>query len=266
MYETEHLSGRDVSSYLGEQIYLIRSILAVSLDLNLEDVKINFPMLKNFHSVNNVYKSSWAIHSNELQKLFFAGNFLAQGGEYSKRSIRSPFGSEVLSSLTSLANTFSYSSSICKQNWALDLNIYGKEEHKLNLSVNEYKEFLRLLNMLRAQWLLHLSEEGKFDFVICEFSEPSDPLYFIDLESIDSNASKIKTYFKLVSEDALKKFRQLSTDTEFEGRFLNLQPGAWLREDILVELLSFNNQYNVKIEPNDDYTGPFKMGLLRPTA
>ena len=187
--------------YLEEQISYLRSMLSYALDINEAEIKINFPTLKNFYFVNNIYKSSWAIytHREKFPRLLYTGNFLIQGGNYAKRSTRSPFGIDALSSLTSVANTFSFEASLFKQNWTLDLDLFQDSADKLKFSVKEYKDFLQLLNRIRAQWLLHLSEEGNFDFVIIEFSEPSDPVYFVDLGSIDSLGTKVRTYFKPIS-------------------------------------------------------------------
>ena len=261
--------------YLEEQISLLKSLLAYALGISQDEIKASFPSLSNFYFVNNVYKSSWAIytHDEKLPKLLFTGNFLIQGGQYNSRSPKSPFGAKALSPLTSIANTFSIEASTFKQNWALDLNLFEEESNKLKFTVNEYKEFLKLLNNLRAQWLLHLSEEGNFDFVICEFSEPSDPLFCTDLESIDSLATKIKIFFKPISQKAISLFQTLSTGTEFEGKFYSLQPGSWLRDDVLIELEKyysekFFNGEKVQIEleaPEYNINNPFKIQALRPT-
>lgn len=260
--------------YLEEQISYLRSMLSYALDINETEVKINFPTLKNFYFVNNIYKSSWAIytHREKLPKLLYTGNFLIQGGNYAKRSTRSPFGIDALSSLTSVANTFSFEASLFKQNWTLDLDLFQDSADKLKFSVKEYKDFLQLLNRIRAQWLLHLSEEGNFDFVIIEFSEPSDPVYFVDLGSIDSLATKVRTYFKPISEHSLNLFQKLALGTEFEGKFFNLQPDAWLRDDVIIEIGNF---YTEKIFEEKDsklfnevidqsYNNPFKMQAFKP--
>ncbi len=224
--------------YLEGEISSLRSMLAYGLSLDESEIKFSFPTLKNFYFINNVYKSSWAIytHNEKLPKLLYTGNFLIQGGKYAKRSSRSLFGINDLSSLTSVANTFSPEASIFKQNWTVDLDLFQDSSEKLKFSVSEYKDFLMLLNRIRAQWLLHLSEEGNFDFVIIEFSEPSDSVFFVDLESVDSLATKIRTYFKPISENSLKLFQRLAVGTEFEGRFFNLQPGTWLRDDVIIEI------------------------------
>lgn len=260
--------------YLEEQISYLRSMLSYALDINETEIKINFPTLKNFYFVNNIYKSSWAIytHREKFPRLLYTGNFLIQGGNYAKRSTRSPFGIDALSSLTSVANTFSFEASLFKQNWTLDLDLFQDSADKLKFSVKEYKDFLQLLNRIRAQWLLHLSEEGNFDFVIIEFSEPSDPVYFVDLGSIDSLATKVRTYFKPISEHSLNLFQKLALGTEFEGKFFNLQPDAWLRDDVIVEIGNF---YTEKIFEEKDsklfnevidqsYNNPFKMQAFKP--
>lgn len=261
-------------SYLEEEIATLRSMLSYGLDLPIEEVKISFPSLDNFYVVNNLYKSSWAIYiqDQDMPKLLYTGNFLIQGGPFMKRASRSPFGIDALSSLTSIANTFSYGASFFKQNWAHDLNLSGENSEKLKFTVKEYQEFLKLLNTVRAKWLLHLSEEGNHDFVIIELSEPSDPLFLIDLENIDSLASKIKTYFKPISQKALEAFQCLTKDTEFEGKFLNLQPGAWLRDDVLIEIEEFYsekllNKQQQLLQTNDSelFINPFKVQNLRTT-
>jgi len=226
---------------LEEQIAILRSMLSYALDIEEAEIKFSFPTLKNFYFINNIYKSSWAIYirNEELPKLLYTGNFLIQGGKYVKRSARSLFGINELTSLTSVANTFSSEASMFKQNWTLDLDLFQESSGKLKFSVKEYKDFLMLLNRVRAQWLLHLSEEGNFDFGIIEFSEPSDSVFFIDLESIDSLATKTRTYFKPISETSLRSFQKLAVETEFEGRFFNLQPGAWLRDDVIIEIGNF---------------------------
>lgn len=258
--------------YLEEQIALLRSMLSYGMGIDESEIKISFPTLKNFYLSNNIYKSSWAIYVNEnnLPKLLYTGNFLIQGGVYAKRAGKSPFGLEPISSLTSIANTFSYEASCYKQNWTLDLDLLSDTPNKLKFSVKEYKEFLKLLNMVRAQWLLHLSEEGNFDFVIIEFSEPSDPVFFVDLENVDSLATKIRTYFKPISERAVKLFRELAMGTEFEGRLYSLQPGAWLRDDVIVEI---GNRFNLSVnktgkelsEPLEQIShNPFKTQAFKP--
>ena len=265
--------------YLEEQIHLIKSMLAYALNISLDEIKVSFPTLKNFYFVNNVYKSSWAIytHKDKLPRLLYSGNFLIQGGQYSQRSLKSPFGAKALSPLTSIANTFSYEASHFKQNWALDLNLFEEDSNKLKFSVKEYQEFLKLLNDLRALWSLHLSEEGNFDFVIIEFSEPSDPIFFIDLENIDSLAAKIKTYFKPISQNALNLLQKLSFNTEFEGKFVSLQPGTWLKDDVLIEMEKFHSEKfydgeKLQIELEEDEKeknntsyNPFKVQALKPT-
>ncbi|OGI07359.1 MAG: hypothetical protein A3I68_04885 [Candidatus Melainabacteria bacterium RIFCSPLOWO2_02_FULL_35_15] len=260
--------------YLEEQISYLRSMLSYALDINEAEIKINFPTLKNFYFVNNIYKSSWAIytHREKFPRLLYTGNFLIQGGNYAKRSTRSPFGIDALSSLTSVANTFSFEASLFKQNWTLDLDLFQDSADKLKFSVKEYKDFLQLLNRIRAQWLLHLSEEGNFDFVIIEFSEPSDPVYFVDLGSIDSLATKVRTYFKPISEHSLNLFQKLALGTEFEGKFFNLQPDAWLRDDVIIEIGNFytekifeekdNKLFNEVIDQS--YNNPFKMQAFKP--
>ena len=266
--------------YLNEQISLLKSMLSYALSLPLDDIKISFPTLKNFYIINGVHKSSWAIYiqKERLPKLLFTGNFLVQGGNYGNRSPKSPFGAKALLPLTSLANTFSGEASFYKQNWAMDLNLFEDDSEKLKFSVKEYQEFLKLLNNVRAQWLLHLSEEGNFDFVISEFSEPSDPLFFMDLESFDSSATKIKTYFKPISEKALTLFQKLAVNTEFEGKFYSLQPGTWLRDDVLIEMEKFHsarffdsskdteNIIQSTIASSDTgYGNPFRVQALKPT-
>lgn len=272
--QNQFLSNAKVD-YLEEQISLLKSMIAYALDVPVDDIKVSFPSLNNFYFVNNVYKSSWAIyiHKDKLPKLLYTGNFLIQGGQYNERSPKSPFGAKALSPLTSVANTFSVEASTFKQNWALDLNLFEEEGEKLKFTVNEYKEFLKLLNHIRAQWLLHLSEEGNFDFVICEFSEPSDSLFFTDLENIDSLATKIKIYFKPISRKAISLFQNLSSNTEFEGKFFSLQPGSWLRDDVLIELEKFysekffpDEKIQFDAEPQDiSITNPFRIQALRPT-
>ena len=265
--------------YLEDEVALIKSLLSYGLGLSSNEIKISFPTLKNFYTINNVYKSSWGIYvlKENLPKLLYTGNFIIQGGNeiYAARSPKSPFGAKALSPLRSIANTYSVEASYFKQNWALDLNLFDEDSMKLKFSVNEYKEFLKLLNTLRAQWLLHLIEEGNFDFVICEFSEPSDPLFFIDLENIDSLATKIKVYFKPISQKALSLFQSLSLNTEFEGKFFSLQPGTWLRDDVLIELEKFysdrffedqNIHINFEIENSEQATNnPFRIQALKPS-
>lgn len=264
--------------YLEEQINLLRSMLAYALNLEPDEIKISFPTLKNFYYVNDIYKSSWAIYidKDKLPKLLFTGNFIIQGGQYSKRSKKSPFGAGALAPLTSVANTVSLDASCFKQNWALDLNLFENENEKLRFSVKEYQEFLTLLNKVRAQWLLHLSEEGNFDFVISELSEPSDPIFFMDLENLDSLATRIKTYFKPISQRALNLFQKLSINTEFEGKFYSLQPGTWLMDDVLIEMEKFysgnffdgekGEKIELDIESNKyDFNNPFKVQALRPS-
>ena len=261
--------------YLEEQIDALKSMLSYALNIPTDEIKASFPALSNFYYVNNVYKSSWAIytHKDKLPKLLFTGNFLVQGGKYGNRSTRSPFGAKALSPLTSIANTFSHEASTFKQNWTLDLNLFEEDTDKLAFSVKEYKEFLNLLNKVRAQWLLHLSEEENIDFVISEFSEPSDAIFFMDLESFDSQATKIKTYFKPISEKSLILFQKLSASTEFEGKFFNLQPGMWLRDDVLIELEKFyfekfygSEKIQDQTENNDySYNNPFKIQALKPS-
>lgn len=257
--------------YLEEQISILRAQLSYALSIPEDEIKVSFPTLKNFYFVNGVYKSSWAIytHKDKLPKLLFTGNFLIQGAHYGNRSFKSPFGIKGLEPLTSVANTFSVEASFFKQNWALDLNLFEENNEKLRFSVKEYQDFLKLLNNIRALWLLHLSEEGNFDFVISEFSEPTDPLFFMDLENFDSSATKIKTYFKPISEKALSLFQELSVNTEFEGKFFNLQPGTWLRDDVLIEMEKFySEKFFDKQEfqtQSTSYSGPFKIQALKPT-
>ena len=274
--EQNELSTTSSISYLEEEITLLREMLSYALGVNQSEIKFSFPTLKNFYFTNNIYKSSWAIyiHDEKLPKLLYTGNFLIQGGKFGKRSSRSPFGAQPLSPLLSVANTFSYEASFYKQNWTSDLNLLGDDPEKLKFSVKEYKEFLKLLNIVRAKWLLHLSEEGNFDFVIIEFSEPLDPLFFMDLENLDTSATKIKTYFKPISQNALNLFLNLSANTEFEGKFVNLQPGTWLRDDVLIEMEKFysdkffptGEKLSLQVE-NIDYgfNNPFKEQILRPS-
>ncbi|MBI2996022.1 MAG: hypothetical protein HYY52_04885 [Candidatus Melainabacteria bacterium] len=262
-------------SCLEEQAAILINMLSYGLEVPGDEIKISFPTLKNFYFVNNVYKSSWAIytHKDKLPKLFYTGNFLIQGGQYGSRSSRSPFGAKALTSLASVANTFSYDASVFKQNWTLDLNLFEENNEKLKFSVKEYQEFLKVLNIVRAKWLLHLGEEGNFDFAICEFSEPTDPLFFMDLESIDSSATKTKTYFKQISQNSLNLFQKLSSSTEFEGRFYNLQPGMWLRDDVLIEMERFypnkffeDEKVKIQFEESDyNYSNPFRVQALKPS-
>jgi len=227
--------------YLEEEIFKLKLTLSSALNIPFEEIKTSFPMLKNFYYVNNVFKSSWAIYLNSLgsPKLLYTGNFLIQGDKFGNRSSKSLFGLDSLSSLTSLANTFSTQASFFKQNWTSDLDIFENDESKLKITRKEYQDFLSSLNNIRAHCLLHLCEEGNFDFAIAEFSEPSDPLFFIDLGSMDSNATKIKTFFKPISERAISIFKELSKNTEFEGKFSNFQPGSWIRDDVLFEMQQF---------------------------
>ena len=260
--------------YLEEQINLLRSMLSYALSVKESEIKISFPTLKNFYFINNIYKSSWAIYiyDKKVPKLLYTGNFLIQGDNYAKRSIRSTFGIEALSPLTSIANTFSIEASTFKQNWTLDLDLFQDSTNKLKFSVQEYKDFLKLLNTVRAQWLLHLSEEGNFDFVIIEFSEPADPVFFVDLENVDSLAAKIRTYFKPISENSLNLFQKLARGTEFEGRFFNLQPGVWLRDDVIVEMGSLYSEKSLEEKKNklssgsfdQNYNNPFKIQAFKP--
>lgn len=275
-FEQENVIDTVISSnkgHLEESFNHLKLNLATALDLNLEDIRISFPTLKNFYSVNNIYKSSWAIYLDDVDipKLLFSGNFLIQGKDYSKRSRKSPFGADAFLDLSSLANTYSYDASIFKQNWTMDLNLTQTETSKINFTVKEYKEFLKILNRLRALWLLHLCEEARIDFVICEFSEPSDQIYFADLEKIESGATKIKSYFKLVSENAMDLFKNLAVGTEFEGKFYSLQPGTWINEDVLIELQNlypekfYESSKNVKLSASNNLKdiatidNPFKV-------
>jgi len=272
--EKNQLIFNNTLEYLDEYINFLRSMLSYALNIPFEEVKISFPTLKNFYLVNNIYKSSWAIYTSQekLPKLLFTGNFLIQGEQFGKRSSKSPFGAIALNPLTSIANTFSYEASFFKQNWTHDLNLTEESQDKLQFTVKEYQEFLKLLNFVRAQWLLHLSEEGNIDFVISEFSEPSDPLFFMDLENLDSSATKTKTYFKPISQNALNLFQALAKNTEFEGKFFSLQPGTWLRDDVLIELEKFYKEKffgneNIKIQLDSseyNYGGPFKVHALKP--
>lgn len=262
--------------YLDEQISQLKEILAVGLNLKKEEIKVSFPTLNNFYFVNNVYKSSWAIYINneKLPKLLFTGNFLIQGDKYGNRSAKSLFGAKGLSGLTSIANTFSTQASFFKQNWTLDLNLFEENENKLKLTVKEYQQFLTLLNRVRSQWLLHFCEEGNFDFVVGEFSEPSDPMLFMDLDSFDALGTKIKTFFKPISEKAISIFKTLSEETEFEGKFANPQPGSWIRDDVLLEMEKINSEKffagevmsNIVREDTEvSIASPFKIQALKPT-
>ena len=263
-------------TYLNEQIETLKSMLSYALRLPASEIKVSFPSLDNFYYSNKVYKSSWAvyIHKDKLPKLLYTGNFLIQGGPYTKRSNKSPFGVSALESLTSIANTFSMEASTFKQNWTMDLNLFEEDDNKLFFTVKEYQDFLKLLNTIRGTWLLHLSEEANCDFVIAEFSEPSDSVFFIDLEDIFSSAIKIKTYFKLVSESAMNLFKSLSGHTEFEGKFYNLQPGTWIKDDVLIEMEKLYSQKfygeskkDIAIEtaPTYEITSPFKIQALKPS-
>lgn len=262
--------------YLHDQAEHIKSMLSYGLDLPPEEIKINFPKLNNFYYSNKVYKSSWAIyiHRNKMPKLLYTGNFLIQGGPFTKRSNKSPFGAKALNSLISVANTFSYDASYFKQNWTLDLNLFEEGAGKLNFTVKDYQEFLRQLNIFRGMWLLHLSEEGSYDFVISEFSEPSDPVFFIDLDNFDSSATKVKTYFKLISEEAFNLFKNLSSGTEFEGKFHNLQPGMWIKDDVIIEMENlFEERFFGEQKPDIinnpqaeiEFKNPFRIQALRPS-
>src|SRR3989338_4900576 len=266
----------DSTNYLDDQIASIKSRLLYALNISYDEIHVSFPTLKNFYYINNVYKSSWAIyiHNEKLPKLLFTGNFLIQGSQYGPRSTKSPFGSKDLAVLTSVANTFSTQASVFKQNWTMDLNLFDdeNEQNKLNFTVKEYQEFLTLLNNLRAQWSLHLSEEGAFDFVIVEFSEPSDSVLFIDTEKMDSIGTKIKTYFKPFTPIAVSMFQTLSRKTEFEGKFFNIQPGNWIKDDVLIEIentLLNKSDTNIlatnKEQIDSSYANPFKVQALRPT-
>lgn len=256
-------------TYLVEQISLLKSMLSYGLSVQEDEIKISFPSLQNFYTINDVCKSSWSIyiHKEKLPKLLYTGNYFIQGGNFTLRSKKSPFGAHALSSLTSIANTFSFDASFFKQNWTYDLNLFDDDPDKLKFTVKEYQEFLKVLNVLRAKWLLHLSEEANSDFVIIELSEPQDQLFFIDLENIDSTATKIKTYFKPVSQKSLDLISKLSTNTEFEGKFLNLQPGIWLRDDVLIEMEKyyaekFYEDENLALEIDNQeitFNNPFKI-------
>ena len=275
----EHIDKNPATSntsldYLNEEITTLRAMLASALELQLDEIKISFPSLSNFYFANGLYKSSWAIYKQNgaLPELLYTGNFLIQGGNFNKRSSRSPFGVDALSNLTSVANTFSYEASRYKQNWTLDLSLFEEDKNRLKFSLQEYQSFLKLLNVVRAKWLLHLSEEGNFDFVIIELSESSEQPFFMDLEKMDSLATKIKTYFKPISQKALNVFQLLSGDTEFEGKIVNLQPGTWLRDDVLIELEKFysekffNGEINIDYNLNNsEFNSPFKTTNLRPS-
>ena len=262
-----------LNEYLHEQISELQAMLSQAIRIPEVDLSINFPTLKNFYVINNVYKSSWAIYISDKNnpKLLYSGNFLIQGGNYPKRSLKSPFGANALSSLSSIAHTFSQEASIFKQNWTLDLNLFEEDSTKLLFSVKEYQEFLKLLNLCRMQWLLHLSEEGNFDMVITEISSPSDPLFFMNLENFDSGAANIETYFKPISEKALTLFQKLSSGTEFEGKFYNLQPGTWVKDDVLIEIEKlypekFFIDKSITLESQSGenaFTSPFKVQTLR---
>ncbi len=279
MDQTEHndrnqllLNNTSFTKHFDFQINQIKSLLSYGLNLSDEEINISFPSLNNFYYINNAYKSSWAIYVlvDSTPQLLFTGNFLIQGGKFGNRSVRSPFGAKALSPLTSIASTFSTKASYFKQNWTSDLALIDGNSQLLRFSMKEYKEFLKLLNIMRAQWLLYLSEEGSIDFVISEFSEPSDALFFMDLEEFDSQATKIKTYFKPISQKALTLFQKLSENTEFEGKFFNLQPGTWLRDDVLIELEKFYSEIffgddKIDMQSNDasnadcGFINPFKM-------
>lgn len=273
--EQNQIFHNDSITYLNEQIEILKSMLSYALNLPVSEIKISFPSLDNFYYLNKVYKSSWAIyiHKDKLPQLLYTGNFLIQGGSYTQRSNKSPFGAKAFESLVSIANTFSQEASTFKQNWTMDLNLFEEDGNKLAFTVKEYQDFLKLLNTVRGRWLLHLSEEANCDFVISEFSEPSDSVFFIDLENIDSSATKIKTYFKLVSENALNLFRTLSGETEFEGRFYNLQPGMWTKDDVLLEMEKlYSNKFHgdnkdiiIRSAQMYDINNPFKIQALKPS-
>jgi hypothetical protein len=61
-------------------------------------------------------------------------------------------------------------------------------------------------------------------------------------------------------------------NTEFEGKFYNLQPGTWLRDDVLIELEKFysekffNGQKVIfQLDAQDPgFTNPFKVQILKP--
>ncbi len=196
-YKENNISSDQSGSYMTSQVEELKTLLSGALDVPKDSIRINFPLLSNFYLINSLHKSSWGIYyvKDESPQLLYTGNYLIQGADYSPRSSKSPFGVSSLSNITSIANTFSYEASLFKQNWALDLNLFEEDNKKLRFTVEEYKYFLKLLNQVRASWLLHLCEEGKFDFVICEYSAPSDHSFFIQLDSIDSVATKIKSYF-----------------------------------------------------------------------
>lgn len=231
-------NNQSLESLLEQDVQTIKTILAYGLSMNESDIKVSFPSLKNFYEVNGIFKSSWAIYTHEgkLPNLLYTGNYIIQGPNYTKRSKRSPFGASALSPLTSVASTFSKDASLFKQNWTHDISLVGEEEGKLNLTLQEYQELLRLINKVRAKWTLHLSEEGNFDFVISEFSEPNESPFFVGLDGLDSAATRIKTYFKPTNEDALSLIKTLAAGTEFEGKFYNIQPGTWVKDDVLIEM------------------------------
>lgn len=281
-YEPNQQFNNTSLNYLQEQFQVLRSMLSYALNIDPDEIKISFPALQNFYVVNGVCKSSWAIYvyKDHFPKLLYTGNFLIQGGKkHSKRSSKSVFGAEALSSLTSVANTFSLRASLFKQNWTTDLSLYEKDNDKLMFSVREYQEFLKLLNSLRVRWLLHLSEEGNYDYVISEISEPTDSLFFMDLENFDSTAAKIKTYFKPISQKALTLFQKLALGTEFEGRFTNLQPGTWIKDDVLIELEKLysdrffgkdkvdmtKSMFSEEDESEYEFNNPFKVHALKPS-
>ena len=276
-FEQYNLLETTNSSFLDDNLDLLKSLLSYALHLKSSDIKVSFPTLKNFYVTNNIYKSSWAIYINndeeKVPKLLYTGNLFIQGGKFSARSSKSPFGMDILSPLTSIANTFSHDASVYKQNWTVDLDLYEDDPNKLKFSIKEYQYFLKLLNILRAQWSLHLCEEINFDFVIIEFSEPSDQLFFIDLESIDSTATKVKTYFKPVSQKSLSIFQQLATKSEFEGKFFNLQPSSFIRDEIICELESFYqgkklSSRNIAEENEQNFVNnnPFRVEIFKPVG
>ncbi len=251
----------NIIEYLRDEILKLREYLASASSISIDHIHVSFPLLSQFYLVNNIHKSSWAIftkNDDHTPNLLYTGNFLIQGNSYGDRSSRSPFGSKSLSSLTSLACTYSSQASNFKMNWTLDLDIFQNDNSKLKLTRNDYQNFLSYLNNIRAHWLLHLAEESNIDFAIVEFSEPSDPLFFLDLDNIDSTATKIKTYFKPVSQAAINVFRELSLGTEFEGRFLNFQPGTWIRDDVLIEMEKFNAPSFQGIPEPKSIDNPFK--------